>query len=212
MKKILSLVLAFLLLGSYAEAESIDRVEGVWADVPGGYVHIFDDCNILLDEDGELIMGSMDQAVRAGKEYLCRKCVLRLAHAYDADVQVIGQQTLDDLSDSELQYFVAVYNAELLRRSAEAFELDPGIYIVGQDLPAGTYRIEMSAGLAGMADIYVYQTHDMYTSGNRCYQTMLSEHSNLTAIGKLYLGVDNVLEIDGKFIFTPYAGVERTGP
>lgn len=205
-----ALVAAVLLIicGS-ARADFVNHAEGVWTDAPGGYVHLYDDCSILLQEgEYDLILGTLDQAVSGGKVYLCRACTLRMAHANNTDVQVAGQYTLGDLSDDELEYFCAVYDAELLRRRGSSYTLYPGIYIVGTDIPAGAWRMELQSGTAELA---LYRDIDTYNAdfSVALFDKIFSVSWDDAIIGKMQLNMGNILQVEGTFVVSPFLGMDK---
>jgi len=75
-----------------------------------------------------------------------------------------------------------------------------GTYIIGEDIPAGTYRIEITDG-TGYYDIYD-------AKGNLKHTGVTGKLYNVTEIGKLILEEGYVLKLaNSGFIFYPYTGV-----
>lgn len=213
MKKLLCVlaVVAVLMGSAWAEGDSFNEV--LWTEYPGHYFHYYENCTILEQESAYyLLQGSQEQAVAAGRNTACLMCCARKFNGVGMDPVTAGQYLLSGMSEDDLVYFSVMCKTELLRRRGESFDLDPGIYTVGQDLPAGYYRIEMIAGVMGIADFKIFNSVKDYQNQNPGYYMVLSQNSDVTSVGKVYLGMDNVLYFDGKMNFTPYSGVDRVGP
>lgn len=213
MKKLFC-ILAFLsaLLGTaWAEGDPFGEV--LWTEYPGHYFHYYENCTILEQELAyPIVQGTQDQAVAAGRNTACLMCCARKYNGVGADATATGQYLLSGMTEDDLAYFSAMCSAELMRRRGGPITLDPGIYTVGHDLPAGYYRVEMAAGLMGIADFKIFTSVEQYTNKNPGYYMVLSESSGVKSIGKVYLGMDEVLYFDGIMRFTPYTGAERTTP
>ena len=179
MKRLISIVAALLLiLGAAAQAEGLNLkwADFFWTEKPDGMVHVYDDCPIIWQEsDFDVVMGTAEQAMKAGKYVFCVQCMQRL----------MGSE----------------YG------SAAGFTLSPGLYVVGQDIPAGAWRVDLSAGLAGIAQIIVYKNYQDQADDVPAYDMLLSEYENITTIGKINLLPGNIVFCDSILIFSPFAGV-----
>ena len=179
----------------------------IWSDDPNGYIHFFDDCTMLLQENEyQIHLGKIDAAASSGKEYYCRMCFIRLAKKYNGDPKVVGQNTLSALSDSELQYFIAVYSAEQLRRGKNEFILYPGTYTVGQDIPAGSWIFESQSNASMIA---IYKNIDTYQSEIQIplFDVFLGNAYGNSSISKLDLLIGNLIVLDGVFTVKVYEGI-----
>ena len=208
-KQLFAAMLLLSVLCSCAFASGTLYGAVVWTECPTGYVHFFSDCTALQDEaDYPLILGSLDEAESNGKEYICRLCYLRLAHKYDVNPSTVGQNTFYGISDNEISYFASICEAELLRRSGDDFILYPGVYIVGQDIPAGSWRMELigvTAEVAKYSSVEEYKSQYAITK----FVTAVGDIFGSTVIGKLELEAGSVLAIDGTFRMCPYTGVKK---
>ena len=107
-----------------------------------------------------------------------------------------------DLSLEELQAKATAIQMEILARAGEGFTLYPGIYIVGEDIPAGKYRIEVAKahGIIKIDNV----------NGRRYLSEFLSlaDEDDNAVIGKAILEVGMTVEIESTtFIFKPYMGI-----
>ena len=84
----------------------------------------------------------------------------------------------------------------------EGVKVTQGNYIVGEDIPAGTYRIEIVDGTG---------YYEVYADSNQkkmLYAGITGESYDITEIGKLVLENGNFLKlVNSSFIFYPYTGV-----
>lgn len=124
-----------------------------------------------------------------------------------ACAETATEKALAVYTDEDLQNLIAVCKAELLRRSGEGFDLEPGLYICGVDFPSGAYRIDMKSGFASMADFYVYANEEMYIQQSPYINIMLSLVGGQPSIGRVYLPELAVLYITGSMRFSLYTGV-----
>ena len=179
----------------------------IWSDDPNGYIHFFDDCTMLLQENEyQVHIGKIDAAASSGKDSYCRMCFIRLANKYNGDPRVVCQNTLSALSDSELQYFISVYSAEQLRRGNKEFILYPGTYTVGQDIPAGSWVLETQSSASIIA---IYKNMDTYQSEIQIplYDAYMGNAYGSSSISKLDLLIGNVIVIDSVFTVKAYEGI-----
>ncbi len=110
------------------------------------------------------------------------------------DLSAYTQEELLALRDS--------INKELLKRGIEKEVIVPiGIYIVGEDIPAGVYTIKT---INDGAELKVYE--NIHSSRHFFYEYLT--HYDSEAIGKLTLTNGNIVEIgDSNLLFTPYQGL-----
>ena len=107
-----------------------------------------------------------------------------------------------DLTLEDLQAQAARIQAEINARMGDGFQLYPGQYIVGEDIPAGKYRVET---------VKSYGIVTVYKADGRL---LLSEFLNATdpddnaVIGKVALEDGMTVEIEStQFRFVPYVGI-----
>lgn len=113
------------------------------------------------------------------------------------------QDKLAEYSLEELQTMAAAYSAEIIRRTTESFEIPKGTYIIGEDIPAGTYRLERlnsSGSVKAWADEKA--TKDAY--GYFFYESLTRDDP---VIGKLKLQAGNIIELESTVKFSLYKGV-----
>jgi len=111
------------------------------------------------------------------------------------------QAKLADYSLEELQEMAAAYDAEIIRRTKESFEVPTGTYIVGEDLPAGTYSVDYvnNAGILGLYDSQrALDTDDPY---------FFEIVSKTERIGKVTLKAGDILTVDATVSFSLYKGL-----
>lgn len=78
-------------------------------------------------------------------------------------------------------------------------------YIVGQDIPVGTYRIEQIAG--SFCNISIYSSYTDLSIP--FYDVMLAMDTDDwdNAIGRVYLGNGNCIKLDATCRFIPFEGI-----
>ena len=111
------------------------------------------------------------------------------------------QAKLAEYSLEELQEMAAAYDAEIIRRTKESFEVPTGTYIVGEDLPAGTYSVDYvnNAGILGLYDSQrALDTDDPY---------FFEIVSKTERIGKVTLKAGDILTVDATVSFSLYKGL-----
>lgn len=113
---------------------------------------------------------------------------------------------LADYSMEELQGTAAVIQAEILRRSGEPFTVWPGQYVIGEDIPAGIYRVELQAGGSGWFWVYA-QAGDAFP----VFEGTLSNYEDVGApiIGKVSLAAGNFLDVSVAVVLSAYTGVGK---
>ena len=114
----------------------------------------------------------------------------------------------EDRSLAQLQDAAARLQAEILRRSGEPFTVQPGFYLVGRDLPAGTWRVEL-AGAA--AEVVVYRSMDAAAAeiAIPMQDYLLGTFAGMARkVGALYLVQGFAVTISGPVTFSPFLGVQ----
>ncbi len=83
----------------------------------------------------------------------------------------------------------------------EGVRVPQGTYIIGEDIPAGTYRIEISDG-TGYYNVYDKPDGFVITAG------LTGPIYDISEIGKITFESGNVLElVNSTFTFFPYTGI-----
>ena len=121
---------------------------------------------------------------------------------------IVPSVTLSDSPDlssmSPDELLTLIRDAQLLLFSAElnaGVKVPQGTYIIGEDIPAGTYRIEIT-GIGG------YYDHYDKKDGYKLATGLTGSTYDVSEIGKIILEEGNVLVIrNSTFIFFPYTGV-----
>ena len=111
------------------------------------------------------------------------------------------QAKLAEYSLEELQEMAAAYDAEIIRRTKESFEVPTGTYVVGEDLPAGTYRVDYirSAGILG-----VYDNQAAFDQEDPAIYQLVARDE---PIGKIKLTEGQILTVDSAVSFSLYKGL-----
>ena len=113
----------------------------------------------------------------------------------------------EDRSLAQLQDAAARLQAEILRRSGEPFTVQAGFYLVGRDLPAGTWRVEL-AGAA--AEVVVYRSMEAASAeiAIPMQDYLLGTFAGMAReVGALYLADGFAVRLDGQVTFSPFLGV-----
>lgn len=135
------------------------------------------------------------------------KKLLALALAFMILAAVPALADFDGYSLEALQAAAAQLQAEILRRSGEPFTVPAGFYLVGRDLPAGTWRVELACSAA---EVVVYRSMDAAADelAIPMQDYLISSIAGVPReIGALYLQAGFVVKIDGPVIFSPFMGV-----
>lgn len=135
-----------------------------------------------------------------------RLFALALALVILAVPALADDNPLADYSMEELQGTAAVIQAEILRRAGEPFTVQPGQYVIGEDIPAGIYRVELLTGGSGWFWVYA-QAGDALP----VFEGTLSSYEDVGApiIGKVTLGAGNFLDVSVAVILSAYTGVGK---
>ena len=106
------------------------------------------------------------------------------------------------LETSELLEVNQVLQSILFERTLpEGVRVPQGTYIIGEDIPAGTYRIEITDG-TGYYDVYDKQDGNLIQGG------ITGKSYKVTEIGKITFEDGNILKlVNSTFIFYPYTGI-----
>jgi len=121
----------------------------------------------------------------------------------DKPVAKVSPKALDlnSMSVKELKQLKADIEAELLSRGAEkVMEIPVGSYVIGVDIPAGVYSVELSAGLQfPFAMIYLHKEERLHH---------IAPEAGVEKIGKLVLENGEKIEVSGcPILLKPYKGL-----
>lgn len=113
-----------------------------------------------------------------------------------ADLPDISGLSHDELIQLNYQIQLRLFSEQLVN----GVEVPPGTYIVGEDIPAGSYRLETK----GQSVNYILYDGNKKIIGSgiagKAFDTMI--------IGKLVLDEGTLIEINyASFTFYPYAGL-----
>ena len=103
-------------------------------------------------------------------------------------------------SYSELQVIYRMIRFEMMRRPEwQRVEIPVGIWIVGEDIPAGAYSIRITPD--GAANVLLWRSEkDDYTDNGLIVHELLI-YGKTEQIGKVYFEDGNVLEISGSPVY-----------
>lgn len=134
------------------------------------------------------------------------KKLLALALAIMILAAVPALADFDGYSLEALQAAAAQLQAEILRRSGEPFTVWPGQYTVGEDIPAGVYRVELLTGGSGWFWVYA-QAGDVVP----VFEGTLSNYEDVAApiIGKVTLGAGMLVDVSVAVTMSAYTGVGK---
>ena len=109
---------------------------------------------------------------------------------------------LSGLTTDELLSVIREAQALLFdQQLVDGVSVPQGTYIIGEDIPAGAYRIEITDG-TGYYDVYDKQDGKLIHSG------LTGKSYKVTEIGKITFEDGNVLKlVNSTFIFYPYTGI-----
>lgn len=135
-----------------------------------------------------------------------RLFALALALVILAVPALADENPLADFSMEQLQGTAALIQAEILRRAGEPFTVWPGQYVIGEDIPAGVYRVELQTGGSGWFWVYA-QAGDAVP----VFEGTLSNYEDVGApiIGKVSLAAGNFLDVSVAVILSAYTGVGK---
>lgn len=117
------------------------------------------------------------------------------------------QAFADQLSDDTLQQLAAFLQSETVRRLNVSFDLPAGVYIVGDDIPAGSWTITVASKVT--AEFIVYNSAEKKNAEYAFpdFDELLNASYGSDTIGKITLSPGNIVEISGKVHFDPFAGI-----
>ena len=116
-----------------------------------------------------------------------------------ADLPDISGLSADELVELNHQIQLLLFSEQLVN----GVKVPPGIYTVGEDLPAGVYRVDFPVISDLLIGLFMAYTDD-YSD----YVTYYIGGSNTTAIGKVDLKEGMTLEIsDTTAVFYAYTGL-----
>ena len=127
-------------------------------------------------------------------------CAMLFSTAYASDIDLSGMTT-EELLELNHQIQLVLFNENLVN----GIVINPGEYIVGDDLPAGNYRIEVilpdSAFAFGSACVYNADDRFLETSGSITGQ-------GYDKIGKVIMEDGQIFEVSVYSIrLFPYTGL-----
>lgn len=114
-----------------------------------------------------------------------------------ADLPDISSLTNDELIELNRLIQFTLFDKQL----SDGVRVPQGTYTIGDDIPSGTYRIEIIDG-TGYYDVYSKE------GGATIYSGLTGKPYNVTEIGKIKLEDGNILKIvNSSFVFYPYTGI-----
>ena len=116
-----------------------------------------------------------------------------------ADLPDISGLSTDELIELNHQIQLRLFSEQLVN----GVKVPPGSYVIGEDIPAGTYRVDFPVVSDLLMGLFMAYTED-YSD----YATYYIGENNTTAIGKVELKEGMTLEIsDTTAIFYAYTGL-----
>ena len=113
------------------------------------------------------------------------------------DISGLSQEELIELNH---QIQLRLFSEKLI----DGVEVPEGEYLVGEDIPAGIYHMEVVFPNAG-GMLTVYQSNDKKRT---LEETFLGEFWGVDKIGKMELNENNLVKIHGNTLrFFPYTGL-----
>jgi hypothetical protein len=114
-----------------------------------------------------------------------------------ADLPDISGLTEDELLELNRKIQFRLFSEQLVN----GIKVPPGTYIIGEDIPAGTYRIEITGG-TGYYDLNQENGGLLISSG------LTGKAYDITEIGKMTFSDGNALKlVNSTFILYPYTGL-----
>ena len=119
-----------------------------------------------------------------------------------AAVPALADDPLAGYTTEQLQTLSTLIQAEIIRRTGSGFQLYPGTYTVGEDIPAGKYRVEVVKSY-GIVSAYKADGGLVFTE----FLSVMDPDDN-AVIGKAILEDGMTVVIDStSFRFVPYTGI-----
>lgn len=114
-----------------------------------------------------------------------------------ADLPDISALTVEELIELNHQIQNRLFSEQLVN----GVKVPPGVYIIGEDIPAGTYRVEITGG-TGFYDLRQEADGHLITTG------LTGKSYDVTEIGKMVLEDGNELKLyNSTFVLYPYTGL-----
>ena len=117
-----------------------------------------------------------------------------------ADLPDISCLSVDELLELNHQIQLRLFSEKLI----EGVDVPEGQYIVGEDIPSGTYRLEIVFQRSG-GYLTIYDSKD---NMKKIKGSFIGEYWGVVEIGKLELNEGNVVDISGNTLrFFMYSGL-----
>ena len=132
---------------------------------------------------------------------------LTLALCLFAAVPALADPDLSALSFEELRSLYRQTMREMVTRPEwKEAQVPPGVYVVAEDIPAGSYCITV-AEPNGSTNIFLWgaELNDYDAGGGLLINEFL--YGNNTVMGKIILRNGNVLQLTGKVLISPVKGI-----
>lgn len=217
MKKFIIMIMIFILLSlPAAMAEENDSFYyGTWVctselnnkDFVMSALHLFPDHTAycirdIIDSENESIKNDMMMLNWKSDE---NGVLLAVDTDYNIHLDLLSLCYLGDKTETgEYLYYAKVYNIFDVMDSG--FTLHSGVYTVGDDLPAGSWRIEYVGTTTGEVALY----ESMIAHENKLFPTfdqLLGQYVGQLVVGKLPVKDGNILHIEGDMFFMPYQSI-----
>lgn len=128
---------------------------------------------------------------------------LTRANGKKTELQLTSDDELGSYSGMSYSGYIRYRNSIKVKtqQDSDSFEVPKGIYIIGEDIPAGNWRIELRSN---STFIGVYSNQSAFDEGLAYFSEVLSGSD--TVVGKLPLKDGNIIELTGNVLFVPYKG------
>lgn len=142
------------------------------------------------------------------KKLLALITVLALLCGAAACEAYTWQDVVDAMDDATLQSVTVFLQSEVVRRLGEGFDLDAGIYWVGEDIPAGRWTVELlPESVTGEVTVYADDAFFTDPLTMFVYSQGLGEYTT-KRIGLLILTAGSYIQVKGRVHFSPYTGIK----
>ena len=115
---------------------------------------------------------------------------------------------LSGLSFDQLIQLQSRITMEIMQRDEwQEVTVPAGVYVIGKDIPAGSWSVEMAC--KGSCEVLLYPNKEESENefGFSLFDVVLSEYIEKTTVGKLDLKNGNILVLSGDTIFRPFTGM-----
>lgn len=140
-----------------------------------------------------------------------RLFALALALVILAVPALADDNPLADFSMEQLQGTDALIQAEILRRTGEPFVMLPGVYVAGEAIMPGAWRVEMRDE-TGTGFVRVWRSIDDMTADFPVpLQEYLLSHAEgigVRILGSVWLPAGAVLQLEIPVVVSPFTGVQ----